>query len=189
MRLEHVDLSSAMYLTLDQLEPGDLALGLTVGAGQVERCGHRHFVLHDARGAVDSESEVLDMLIQSRRDRAAAARLMRKQLKNQGTTPTELVTNRLKAYGFATREFGLSADHILGKRKNNRAESSHVPIRLRERKMQGFRSPGSVQRFFAVHAAVANTFTTCRHLISAATHRQFRAEAFADWREAAELAA
>jgi putative transposase len=63
-----------------------------------------------------------------------------------------------------------------------------VPIRLRERKMQGFRSPGSAQCFLAAHAAVANTFTTCRHLISAAAHRRFRADAFAAWREAVELA-
>ena len=139
--------------------------------------------------AVDSEGEVLDMLVQSRRDKAAAMRLMRKLLKNQGMAPTELVTDRLRAYGAAARELGLSAEHIQGKRKNNRAEGSHVPIRLRERKMLGFRSPGSAQRFLAAHAAVANTFTTCRHLISAATHRQFRAEAFAAWREAAELAA
>ena len=139
--------------------------------------------------AVDSEGEVLDMLVQSRRDKAAAVRLMRKLLKNQGTAPTELITDRLKAYGAAARELGLSAEHIRAKRKNNRVEGSHVPIRLRERKMQGFRSPGSAQRFLSTHAAVANTFTTCRHLISAATHRQFRAEAFAAWREAAELAA
>jgi putative transposase len=55
--------------------------------------------------------------------------------------------------------------------------------------MLGFRSPSSAQRFLSACAAVANTFTTCHHLISAATHRQFRAEAFAAWREAAELAA
>lgn len=70
-----------------------------------------------------------------------------------------------------------------------RAENSHVPIRRRERKMQGFRSAGSTQRFLAIHAAVANTFTTCRHLISAKTHRLFRDEAFAAWQQAAKLAA
>jgi hypothetical protein len=83
----------------------------------------------------------------------------------------------------------LSAEHIQGKRKNNRAESSHIPIRLRERKMQVFRSPGSAQCFLAAHASVANTFSTCCHLISNANHRQFRDDAFAVWREAAELAA
>ena len=139
--------------------------------------------------AVDSEGEVLDMLVQRHRDKRAALRLLRKLLKKQGMAPEELVTDRLRAYGAAARELGLSAEHIQGKRKNNRAEGSHVPIRRRERKMQGFRSPGSAQRFLAAHAAVANIFTTCRHLISAATHRQFRTEAFAAWREAAELAA
>jgi IS1 family transposase len=136
--------------------------------------------------AVDSEGEVLIMLVQSRRDKAAALRLMRKLLKNQGVAPTELVTDRLRAYVAAARALGLNAEHIQGKWKNNRAEGSHVPIRLRGWKMQGFCSPGLAQRF---HAAVANTFTTCRHLISAATHRQFRTEAFAAWRDAAELAA
>ena len=114
---------------------------------------------------------------------------MRKLLKKQGMAPEALVTDRLRAYGAAARELGLRAEHIKAKRKNNRTESSHVPIRRRERKMQGFRSPGSAQRFLAAHAAVANTFTTCRHLISAANHRQFRTEAFAAWREAADLAA
>jgi transposase-like protein len=139
--------------------------------------------------AVDSEGEIMDMLVQSRRDKHAALRLIRKLLKNQSMAPTELVTDRLRAYSAAARELGLSAEHIQGKRKNNRAEGSHVPIRLREQKMQGFRSPGAAQRFLAAHAAVANIFTTCRHLISAATHRQIRAEAFAAWRSAVELAA
>jgi putative transposase len=110
-------------------------------------------------------------------------------LKKQGMAPETLVTDRLRAYGAAAREFSLTAEHIQAKRKNNRVESSHVPIRGRERKMQGFCSPGSAQCFLAAHAAVANTFTTSRHLISAKTHRQFRSEAFAAWREAAEIGA
>jgi len=138
---------------------------------------------------VDSEGEVLDMLVQRQRDKYIALRLMRKLLKNQRAAPIELVTDRLKAYGSAARELGLSAEHITGKRKNDRVEGSHVPIRLHERKMQGFRSPGSAQRFLAAHAAVANIFTTCRHLISTATHRRFRAEAFDIWREATGFAA
>jgi putative transposase len=139
--------------------------------------------------AVDTEVAFLDVLVQSRRDKHAALRLLRKLLKTQGMVPEELVIDRLRAYGAAAHELGLSAEYIQGKRKNNRAEGSHVPIRLRERKMLGFRSPGSAQRFLAAHAAVANTFTTCRHLISAATHRQCRAEAIAAWRDAVELAA
>jgi len=101
----------------------------------------------------------------------------------------EDLLGRLGAYPAAARELGLSSRHVRGKRKNNRAESSHVPIRRRERKMQGFRSAGSAQRFLALHAAVANTFTTCRHLVSATTHRTLRGEAFAAWRQAATLTA
>jgi putative transposase len=101
------------------------------------------------------------------------------------------VTDRLRANGAAARELGLSAEHIQGKRKNNRAESSHVPIRRRERAIcrASVHRARPAQRFLAAHAAVANTFTTCRHLISAAAHRQFRTEAFVAWREAADLAA
>ena len=127
--------------------------------------------------------------MQSRRNKRAALRLMRKLLKKQGMAPKTLVTDRLGAYPAAVRELGLPSTHVRGKRKNNRAESSHVPIRRRERKMQGFRSAGSAQRFLALHAAVANTFTTCRHLVSATTHRTLRSEAFAAWRQAATLTA
>ena len=111
------------------------------------------------------------MLVQRHRDKRAALRLLRKLLKKQGMAPETLVTDQLRAYGAAVRELGLTAEHIQGKRKNNRADGSHVPIRRRERKMQGFRWPGSAQRFLAAHAVVANTFSTYRRLISAATHR------------------
>ena len=123
--------------------------------------------------AVDSEGAALDMLAQSHRDKRTALRLLRKLLKKQGMASEELVTHRLRAYAAATRDLGLSSEHSQGKRKDNRAESSHAPIRRRERKMKGFRSPGSAQQFLAGHAAVANTFTTCRHLIVATTHRRF----------------
>lgn len=78
--------------------------------------------------------------------------------------------------------------HVQEKRANNRAESSHVPVRRRERKQQGFKSPGSAQRFLSMHAATYNTFTVPRHLVSARTHRLFRAEGFETWRSAAGVA-
>jgi putative transposase len=139
--------------------------------------------------AVDGEGEILDMLVQAKRDKPAAVRLMRQLLKNQGMAPETLVTDRLGSYAAAARDLGLSATHVRTKTKNNRAESSHVPIRRREWKMQGFRSPGSAQRFLAIHAAVANTFTTSRHLVSANSHRFLRTQAFAAWHEAVGLAA
>src|SRR4028119_1424991 len=84
--------------------------------------------------AVDSEGEVLDLLVQSKRDTAAALRLMRKLLKKQGYAPDELVTDKLGSYGAARRELRLSCRHEQGLRRNNRAENSHQPVRRRERK-------------------------------------------------------
>ncbi len=107
--------------------------------------------------AVDSEGEVLDLLVQPKRDTKAALRLMRKLLKKQGYAPDELVTDKLGSYGAARRKLGLSARHEQGLRKNNRAENSHQPVRRRERKQQRFKSAGSAQRFLSMHAPVHNT--------------------------------
>jgi putative transposase len=139
--------------------------------------------------AVDDEGEVLDILVQARRDKGAALRLMRKLLKHQELVPTSIVTDRHRAYDAALRDLGLSSIHRRGKRLNNRAESSHVPIRRRERKMQGFRSAGSAQRFLSSHSATYNTFNVCRHLTTASTHRILRCQAFDAWKAAVAASA
>ncbi|WP_429225677.1 DDE-type integrase/transposase/recombinase [Inquilinus ginsengisoli] len=79
--------------------------------------------------------------------------------------------------------------HLRAKRLNNRAESSHLPVRRRERKLQRFKSAASAQQFLSMHAATYNTFNVCRHLTTARTYRCFRAEAFAAWRDAAGVVA
>ncbi len=135
--------------------------------------------------AIDQEDEVLDVLVQARRDKRAALKLMRKLLKKHGFAPRTIVTDKWRAYAAAFRDLGLNAWHHHAKWKNNRIEGSHVRIRRRERAMQGFRSPGSAQRFLSIHAAVYNHFTTRRHLISAAEHRHRRDQAFTAWRTAA----
>src|SRR6266446_112506 len=134
--------------------------------------------------AVDHEGEILDMLVQSRRDTRAALRLVRKLLKNQGFVPKLLVTDKLRSYASAFRRLRLTCAHEQGLRKNNRAENSHQPVRRRERKMQRFKSARSAQCFLSVHAAVHNTFNLQRHLVSRATLRTFRAEAAAQWQDA-----
>ena len=91
--------------------------------------------------AVDCEGEVLDILVQSRRNKKAALRLMRKLLKKQGFVPDTIVTDKLPSYGTALKDLGLSKRHDFGGRKNNRAENSHLPVRQRERRMQRFKSP------------------------------------------------
>jgi putative transposase len=134
--------------------------------------------------AVDHEGEILDMLVQRRRDSRAALRLMRKLLRKQGFVPKLLVTDKLRSYAAAFRRLQLSCPHEQGLRRNNRAENSHQAVRRRERKMQRFKSARSAQRFLNMHAAVHNTFNLQRHLISRSTLRRFRAEAKAQWESA-----
>jgi putative transposase len=138
--------------------------------------------------AVDVEGEVLDVLMQRRRDKEAARKLMRKLLKRQGFAPARITTDRLGSYGAAFQDLGLTARHEQGLRKNNRAEVSHQPVRRRERKMQRFKSAGSAQRFLSMHAAIHNTFDLQRHLVSRRTLRSFRAEATAQWQTATAAA-
>jgi putative transposase len=110
--------------------------------------------------AVDCEGEVLDILVQSRRNKKAALKLIRKLLKNQGFVPDAFVTDKLPSYGAALKDLGLSRRHDFGGRKNNRAENSHLPVRQRERRMQRFKSAGSAQRFLSTHAAVYTPSTS-----------------------------
>jgi putative transposase len=134
--------------------------------------------------AVDSEGEVLDMLVQRGRDKAAAMKLLRKLLKRNALPPHLIVTDKLRSYGAALRELGFTGRHDQGLLANNRAGNSHQPLRRRERKMQGFKSARSAQRFVSTHAAVYNTFNVQRHLISRPTLRRVRREAMEVWNAA-----
>jgi putative transposase len=138
--------------------------------------------------AVDHEGEILDVLVQPRRDRRAALKLMRKLLRKQGFAPRLVVTDKLRSYGAAFRDLHLSCRHEQGLRMNNQAENSHQVVRRRERKMQRFKSAASAQRFLSMHAAVHNAFNLQRHLISRPTLRIFRAEAAGHWQEAVAAA-
>jgi putative transposase len=138
--------------------------------------------------AVDQEGEILDVLVQRRRDKRAAVKLMRKLLRKQGFVPRLAVTDKLRSYAAAFQALRLSCRHEQGLRMNNRAENSHQVVQRRERKMQRFKSAGSAQRFLSLHAAVHNTFYLQRHLISRSTLRTFRAEAMAHWAAAVTAA-
>ena len=99
--------------------------------------------------AVDAEGEVLDVLVQSKRNKHAALKLMRKLMKKYAFAPERLVTDDLRSYSAAVRDLGIERRHERGRWKNNRAENSHQPTRRRERKMQRFKSSGSAQKFLS----------------------------------------
>ena len=138
--------------------------------------------------AVDAEGEVLDVLVQSKRNKHAALKLMRKLLKKYAFVAERLVTDDLRSYGAAVRDLRIESRHEHGGWKNNRVGNSRQPARRRERKMQRFKSAGSAQKFLSIHAAVYNTFNVQRHLASAQTHRTLRAVAMSTWREAVAAA-
>jgi transposase-like protein len=132
--------------------------------------------------AVDDEGEVLDVLVQKRRNKAAALKLLRRLLKNQGIHPEVIVTDGLASYPAAMGILGCKDRHHPGRlRDNNRVENSHLVIRRRERKQQKFKSQGSAQRFLSSHGPIYNTFNIQPHLISRPGLRTLRAGAHQAW--------
>ena len=134
--------------------------------------------------AVDEEGDVLDILVQSRRNRRAAKRFFRKLLKRQGREPRRLITDKLRSYSAAQRTVMPSVFHSTRQYENNRAEVSHQPTRQRERQMRGFKSAAHLQRFVSVHGVVQNLFRVGRHLLRAVHQRLLRTRSFRAWDEA-----
>ncbi|WP_300056392.1 IS6 family transposase [Sulfitobacter sp.] len=135
--------------------------------------------------AVDQSGIVLEEILQSRRDKRAAKRLLIKLMKRWGFVPIRNITDKLRSYGAAKREIAPGLDHWSHKGLNNRAENSHLPFRKRERVMQGFRSPGGLQRFVSMQSATRNRFSVPARRRSALTIRYNRLEAFEAWKSAA----
>jgi putative transposase len=139
--------------------------------------GRKHWLWR----AVDQHGAVLHVLVQSRRDKHAVERLMRKLLKKHGRAPRVLITDKLKSYAVANKELGLRFEHRQHKGLNNRAENSHRPTQVREKVLRRFKSARQLQRFASTHDQVANLFMRCRHTPKAQTKREARAQAFAAW--------
>ncbi len=141
--------------------------------------------------AVDQDGSVLDILVQSRRNKQAAKKFFRKLLKGCQYVPRVIITDKLKSYGAAKREILPGVEHRQHRYLNNRAENSHQPTRQRERRMQGFKSPGHAQRFLAAYGPIAQHFRPRRHRLSAPAYRQEMRERSQIWDEitGTELAA
>ena len=133
--------------------------------------------------AVDQDGDVIDILVQSRRDRRAATRFLRKLLKGQGREPRRLITDKLRSYAAAHRIVMPSVVHSTRQYENNRAEVSHQPTRQRERQMRRFKSAAHAQRFLSVYGFVLNLFRVGRHLLRAAHYRWLRTRSLLVWRE------
>lgn len=139
--------------------------------------------------AVDQDGYVLDEILQSRRDTRAAKRLLRRLLKKQGWPPRRMITDKLGSYAAARRQIMPGIEHRSHKGLNNRAENSHLPLRKRERLMQGFRSPGGLQRFVSTFSAVRNLFVPPRPCRSALATHLHRLGAMAHWKAVAGIVA
>ena len=131
---------------------------------------------------MDQDGNVLDILVQPRRDKRAAVRFLRKLLTRLAYVPRVVITDKLASYGGAMRDALPGIEHRRHKGLNNRAENSHQPTRERERRMRRFKSPGHAQRFLAAYGPIASHFRPRRHRLTAAAYRETRAERFATWR-------
>ncbi|MBM2294982.1 IS6 family transposase [Sulfitobacter pseudonitzschiae] len=138
--------------------------------------------------AVDQHGVVLEEILQSKRDKRAAKRLLVKVMKRWGFVPKRIITDKQRSYGAAKREVAPGLEHWAHKGLNNRAENSHLPFRKRERVMQGFRSLGGLQRFVSIHSATRNSFSVPARRRAALTIRYHRLEAFEAWKDAANVA-
>jgi putative transposase len=141
--------------------------------------GERHYLWR----AVDQEGNVLDILVQGRRDQRAAKKFFHKLLKGLTYVPRVLITNKLKSYVAAKREILPSVEHRQHRYLNNRVENSHQPTRQREGRMQRFTSPGHAQRFLSAYGPIASHFRPRRHLLPACKYRQEMAQRFHIWQE------
>jgi putative transposase len=131
--------------------------------------------------AVDQDGEVLDILVQPRRNRRAAKKFFRKLLRRLQYVPRTIITDRLGSYHSAKAEVMPNVRHIQDKGANNRAENSHQPTRERERRMRGFKSAGHAQWFLATFGAIASFFRPGRHLLAARNYREVMRRRFTQW--------
>src|SRR3954470_14274899 len=140
-------------------------------------------VLHYLWRVVDQHGIVLDILVQERRNGAAAKRFFKRLLNGLQYKPRRLITDGLRSYGVAQRAVLPDVRHRTSRYLNNRAENSHRPTRRRERQMQRFKSPQQAQRFLSSHAMIYGHFRPRRHLMTADQYRRTREKTFRVWRQ------
>ena len=135
--------------------------------------------------AVDQDGYVLDEIVQARRNTKAAKRLLMRLLGKQGLAPKRIITDKLGSYAAAKRLVMPKVEHPSHKGLNNRAENAHVPLRKRERMMQGFRSWSGLQRFASIFSTVRNLFVPPHSRRFAFATHLHRLKAIAEWKSVA----
>src|SRR3954468_16886983 len=151
----------------------------------VKTAGVKHWLWR----AVDQDGTVLNILVQSRRNKRAAKRLLRKLLKKQCRPPRVMITDKLASYAAAKKEVMSSVEHRRHKGLNNRAENLHQPTRRRERIMKRFKSARQAQRFLSAHDQISNLFHLRRDHLPADQYRAARTQAFQTWTAVTGMAA
>src|SRR5260370_29687083 len=140
--------------------------------------------LHYLWRAVDQDGDVLDILVQSGRDKKAAKKFFRKLLKGLRYIPRVIITDKLRSYSAAKAEVMPGVEHLQQRYQNNRAENSHQPTRFRERVMRRFKSAGHAQRFLSVFGIITSYFRPGRHLYTAGGYREVMKSRVVTWKEA-----
>jgi putative transposase len=151
---------------------------------QLKRKGQRHGLWR----AVDRDGVVLDVLVQARRNQAAAARFRRRVRAGEDRAPRVVSTDKLASYPPATKRVLPQTEHRRHTGLSNRAENSHRAVRKRERALQRFTSPDHAQRFLEPFGAVGNHFCPRRHHLPAKRYRALRTERLQRRREVVGLA-
>ena len=122
---------------------------------------------------VDHKGEILEVFVSKKRCKRTELKFIKKLMRKHGN-PHEIITGQLASYGAALKI--LDAKHLQNSTQyhNNRCENSHLPFRRREREMQKFRNPATLQKFTAIHSSIYNHFNSERHLKTGRTYKQKR---------------
>ncbi len=130
---------------------------------------------------VDQGGDVLDILVQNKRNANAAKCFFKKFLRALHFSPRALVTDKLSSYTTAHRELIPEVEHRRGGRLDH-AENSHQQTRERQRRRRRFKSMKHSQRFLSTHGQVSNHFRCGRHLMRACHYRNKMVKKIEKWR-------
>jgi putative transposase len=142
---------------------------------------------------IDARGDVLDILVQTRRNAKAAKRLFQR-LVTQFGQPRVVITDKLRSYIKPVRTLAPDADHRAHKGLNNAIEVSHRPTRKREKIMGRFKShrqaQRQAQRFLSAHDQIDLIFRPRRYQLTTTSYRHAGSDAFSLWANyTAEMAA